>query len=54
MTPLPVTPALDARQRRAAELIDRDMILRLLLAIADPSKSDVPGLSVRDAMGVAG
>ena len=43
-----------ARLRRADDLLTRDLILRLRLAIADPSQGCVPGLTVAEAMGVEG
>ena len=41
------------RMRRADDLLTPDLILRLRLAIADPSQGCVPGLTVAQAMGVA-
>ena len=42
------------RMRRADDLLTRDLILRLRLAMADPAQGRAEGLTVEQAMGVEG
>ena len=41
------------RIARAEALVERDLVLRLELAMADPAKARAPGLTPAQAMGVA-
>ena len=53
--PAPVSVAGGSRRDRARQIdavVTRDLVLRLRLAMLDPSQADLPGLRVADVVGV--